>query len=128
MACLLQGQDEPGKPVSAHFSLEVSASDQGQTWVLRLAGDLDINTRDQVRAAIVSTLALRPQVLVLDLSAVDYADCSSLSVIMWAHRALASDGRQLRVAGSRGIVRRLMNLTGVDKVLVLLETLPAQDE
>lgn len=124
MAWALRGQDRPDRPVPSSLSLEVSARDQGQTWVLRLAGELDVGNRDQLRAAIASTLALRPQVLVLDLSAVEYADCSSLSVIVWAHHALASDRRQLCVAGSRGSVRRLMNLTGLDKTLRLLEAFP----
>lgn len=128
MACVLPGQDRPGKPVPSSLSLEVSARDQGQTWVLRLAGDLDIGNRDQLRAAIASALAFRPQVLVLDLSAVKYADCSSLSVIVWAHHALASDRRQLCVAGSRGSVRRLINLTGADKTLRLLEAFPSGGE
>ncbi len=121
MACALRGQDRPGRPVPGSLSLEVSTRDQGQTWVLRLAGDLDIGNRDQLRAAIASTLALRPQVLVLDLSAVEYADCSSLSVILWAHRVLAGDQRQLCVAGSHGTVRRLMSLIGIDKTLRLIE-------
>lgn len=124
MACLLRGQDRPDQPVPSSLSLEVTARDQGQTWVLRLAGDLDISNKDQLRAAIASTLALRPQVLVLDLSAVDYADCSSLSVMVWAHHALASDQRQLSVAGSRGIVRRLMKVTGIDKALRLVDSFP----
>lgn len=122
MACLLQDQDRPGEPVPSSLSLEAGPQHQRPIRVLYLAGDLDLTNRDQLRAAIVSVLAHHPQVLVLDLSELKYTDCSGLSVMVWAHHALASDRRQLCVAGSHGSVRRLMEVTGIDKFLRLTDT------
>jgi anti-anti-sigma factor len=54
---------------------------------------------------------------VLDLSGLGFMDCSGLRVLVGTHKHLAGDHRQLFVAGSRPIVRRLIRLTGLDGYL-----------
>jgi len=128
VACRLRGQDRPSPSVPSNLSVDVSAYDDGQIWVVRLAGDLDVTSSEQLRTAVVRALTRHPRMVVVDLSALDYADCSGLSVLVWAHRALASDRRQLCVAGSHGAVRRLMQITGADQTLVLVQAIPAPGE
>lgn len=110
MACL-----PPGPDGSAH--LEISTRYCGRAVVLRLAGELDVNSTDNLDTAIQSALDRDPQLLVLDLSALEYTDCGGLWVMVSAHRMLASQQRSLYVTGCRGAVQRLMQITGTDQVL-----------
>lgn len=96
----------------------VTEHHRGRT-VLRLRGELDAGNTECLRRAIGSALKHHPQVLVIDLSAVDFADCGSLAVLVRAHRHLAELGRDLLVAGGQPTVIRLMHLTGLDTCLHL---------
>jgi anti-sigma B factor antagonist len=91
----------------------------GRQSVLRLLGELDLSNRDFLRDAIDGALEHGPRVLVLDLSGLGFMDCSGLRVLVGTHKHLAEDRRQLFVAGSRPIVRRLIRLTGLDAYLRL---------
>jgi anti-anti-sigma factor len=108
--------------------LAITTQRDGRRSVLLLQGDLDWSTRDRLRRAISGALRHHPRILVLDLSGLDFIDCSGLSVVVWAHKRLAEQERQLLITGSRPIVRRLFHLAGVDTYLHLTapEALPLE--
>jgi len=87
----------------------------GHRSVLRLRGELDAANQDQLRCAIRSVADHHgPRVLVLDLSELGFADCAGLSAVLWAHRHLARQGHELVLAGIQPLVRRLLDVTGLD--------------
>jgi anti-anti-sigma factor len=104
-------------PASPH--LAITTCRNGRRWVLRLQGELDLCTRDRLRRAISSALTHRPQLLVVDLSALGFMDCSGLSVLVWAHQRLAGQESQLLITGAQPIIHRLIHLTGLDTHLQL---------
>jgi anti-anti-sigma factor len=55
----------------------------------------------------------------IDLSAVTFADCGGLSMLVWAHHYLAEQGRDLIITGCQPSVIRLLHLTGLDTYLHL---------
>ncbi|MBV9445254.1 MAG: STAS domain-containing protein [Streptosporangiaceae bacterium] len=89
--------------------------------VLRLVGELDVGNRDLLRNAISRALEDAPQMLVVDLSSLDFMDCSGLGVLVKVHEQLTESQRQLVITGSQPIVRRLIRLTGLDTYLRLAE-------
>ena len=89
----------------------------GRQSVLRLLGELDLSNKDLLQDAISTALEPGSPILVLDLSGLGFMDCSGLRVLVRTHKHLAGDHRQLFVAGSRPIVRRLIRLTGLDGYL-----------
>ena len=98
--------------------LAISAERHGQRLVLRLRGELDAASQDQLRCAIRSDLDHHsPQVLVLDLSALRFADCSGLSAVLWAHKHLAGQGHELVLTGIQPLVRRVLHVTGLNTYL-----------
>ena len=107
--------------------LAVITEHDGPRPVLRLQGELDICTKDCLRRAISSALEHHPPTLVLDLSALGFMDCSGLSVLVWAHKLLAGQQRQLLITGSQPIVRRLICLMGLDTYLHLTAPGAEQD-
>ncbi len=74
-----------------------------------LSGELDVATAGNLDAVLHALLA-KGQALVLDLSGLTFADCSGLRPIQDAQRR--HPGR-VTLLGSRGIVRRVLVLTGL---------------
>jgi anti-anti-sigma factor len=93
--------------------------------VMRLRGELDVSSKIHLRRAISAVLDHHdPQLLVLDLAALSFSDCAGLSVVMWAHKRLAAQGRKLVVTDAQPAVRRLLQLTSADTVLHLCSPEP----
>jgi anti-sigma B factor antagonist len=105
--------------VSPGTDLVIIAGQRGDWPVLRLRGELDVSSRDQLRRAISAALEHYPKVLVLDASGLDFIDCGGLSVLIWAHQRMAERGHQLIITGATPMVRRLLHVTGLDIHLYL---------
>jgi anti-sigma B factor antagonist len=88
--------------------------------VLKLLGELDLFSADDLRRAVGTVLEQHdPKSLAMDLSALTFADCAGLSVLVWARNCLAERGHELLITGSQPIVRRLLALTGLAAYLGL---------
>ena len=99
--------------------LTIITEHRGRRSVLFLQGELDLCTRDRLRNAVSSALKHKPQILVVDLSGLDFIDCSGLSVLIWARKRLAGQERQFLMTGGTPIVRRLIHLAGAETYLHL---------
>ena len=107
-----------GRATPSH--LAIITEHHGQRSVLQLRGELDAANEDQLRCAIRTVLDHHgPHVLVLDLSALGFTDCAGLSAIMWARKRLAVRGHELVLTGIQPLVRRLLNVTGLNRYLHL---------
>jgi anti-sigma B factor antagonist len=60
--------------------------------------------------------------LVLDLSDVDYCDSSGLSAILLAYRILQSEEGQIRLASPTKNVRKLIEISQLDRILPICES------
>jgi anti-anti-sigma factor len=82
--------------------------------VVTLCGELDVAGAAEAEAAI-AALVVRGQYLVIDMSVLDFIDCSALGALLRA-QALARPGGGVVLAGPRPPVQRLLALTGNDEV------------
>jgi anti-sigma B factor antagonist len=105
--------------VNRRSSLAIIVGQHGDRPVLRLQGELDASSWDQLRRALSTALERHPPVLVLDTSGLEFTDCGGLSILVWAHRQLAERGHQLIITGATPMVRRLLYLTGLEGYLHL---------
>ena len=90
--------------------------------VLELEGELDLAVQDRFRAAVDEIVAERPELLVADVSAVEFMDSTMLRELLRAHKALEEAGGRFVVAGAQAAVTRLLELTGTDEVLALTDS------
>jgi anti-sigma B factor antagonist len=88
------------------------------TILLALSGEIDLVTADVLGDAIDSAVGESPARIVLDFADVSFIDSSGLAAI--AVRALAVETIEIRNA--HPIVRRVIELTGLDGVLKLTGT------
>jgi anti-anti-sigma factor len=108
------------RQVTTPPQLIVITEHHGRRSVLRVLGELDLCTAVDLRCAVSAALEQHdPQSLTMDLSALTFADCAGLSVLVWARNCLAERGHELVITGSQPLVRRLLTLTGIDTYLRL---------
>lgn len=91
---------------------ELTSDHRDGTLVVRLVGDLDIVTSRQLDETLADARRTIEHV-VLDLSAVDFMDTSSLAVIVSHWKGLVSDGGSLALAGARFQYTRTLWITGL---------------
>lgn len=93
--------------VETFTKLLVNAYPEGTRRVVRLAGELDLATRDQV--VITSTGGDR-QPVTIDLTRVTFMDCGGYGSLVASRLALEGAGRTLHIRGATGQPVRLLHL------------------
>jgi anti-sigma B factor antagonist len=82
--------------------------------LLRLSGDLDIDTAELASEAIRANVGPPARIVLLDLSGVTFCSSAGLRVLTAAARKAATQGIDLGLVGSGRPVRRPMQVTGLD--------------
>ena len=93
---------------------ELTTSVRDDYVVVALRGDLDITGAADAEAAI-TALMTWGQILIIDMSALDFIDCTSLGVLLRVQRLAWSICGNVVLAAPQGNVRRLLALTGKDR-------------
>jgi anti-anti-sigma factor len=84
-----------------------------------LRGELDVTVRITLEELLAPLSAMRLDRLVIDLNQVDFLDCGTAAVIFEAARKALPPGEMPGVRAQRPLVRRLLQLTGLDSQCVL---------
>jgi anti-sigma B factor antagonist len=105
--------------------LSITITESGNTRTVRLEGTCDLATAPDLRNAMQSLVPPEVQDLVVDVSALEFIDSTGLGVILGAMRRLREGGGALRIAGAAGTVRRVLEITDLDKVIPLVDAEPA---
>jgi anti-anti-sigma factor len=83
--------------------------------VVALRGELDVSGAASVEAVIAAAL-VPGQSLIIDMSALDFMDCASLSALLRVQGLARSCGGDVVLAGPPRRARRLLVLSGQDQV------------
>jgi len=99
------------------MTLELSVYLHDGHAVAAVRGELDVTTSTAAASAI-AALTSRHQVVIVELSALEFMDCGALGALRRAQRlARQSGGDVVLVAAPAASVLRLLSLTGMDEVL-----------
>jgi anti-sigma B factor antagonist len=98
--------------------VEELAPDPDGGTVLRIHGELDIGTADQLRRAAGPHLGAGGR-LVLDLSRVTFCDSTGLAVLVGFHKRLAASGGALELYAPVPRVQNLLAITGLNRVFTV---------
>ncbi|OLF08231.1 STAS domain-containing protein [Actinophytocola xanthii] len=102
----------------------VALEQQHGTVVLRVTGALDLALAPKLQQQFDRALRSEPELVVIDLTAVDFLASAGMAVLITAHRQLESPGRVHIVAAGR-ITLRPMEITRLTDELVVFPTLSA---
>ncbi|GAA2390950.1 hypothetical protein GCM10010420_13670 [Streptomyces glaucosporus] len=117
-------RDAPHPPPETHerpeppetLSVEVRPLSGGRL-LLVLVGELDHHSADLVTGEVRSALEAGAAAVLLDLSGVSFIDSTGVTRLLLAHRTARAAGGRLALIAPSGPVRRLLSLTGIDRVL-----------
>lgn len=105
--------------------MELSAA-SGDPAVLRVAGEVDLATAEQLRTRLVELVTDGRPRLMVDLSAVSFCDASGLSAFVAGLERAREHGGWVRLCGLQPMVAKVFRITALDQEFAVYPTL-AQD-
>jgi anti-sigma B factor antagonist len=85
--------------------------------VVAVPGEIDVTNADGLRAALVRAAAYRSATVVVDMTRTQYCDSYALHVLVDAHKRAVAGGGEMLVALSSAIVLRVLEITGIGRVI-----------
>ncbi|MEO5633713.1 STAS domain-containing protein [Gaiella sp.] len=101
------------------YRLGVESGESDGVIVITVRGEADLNEAPILRDALSDAIASRAQAIVVDMSGVTFIDSMMLGVLLGASRAAGPQGIDLRIVVTDPHVRRMFELTLLDRVLDL---------
>lgn len=92
------------------------------TAVLSVRGEADLHVAPELRDRIAAAIADGAHEVVLDLSGATFVDSMTLGVLLGAMKRLRARGGQLRLVVPRTEIRRILEITLLDRVFSLYGT------
>ena len=106
-------------------SVRISSRSERACVISALSGELDITCAPALREQLLGLLRPGAGRLVIDLSAVSYADASGLAVLVGTGRRAGLLGGFLRLAAPTPAVARVLRITGLHRQLDIFPTVQA---
>ncbi len=104
-------------------SVEIRVSEEKDVLRLRFCGELDHHAAKQAMLRAEEILDRRlPLDCVLDLSALRFMDSSGVAVILRLHRHMHDLGGRLRVENPAGQPLRVLDISGIDRLVSVCTT------
>jgi anti-anti-sigma factor len=113
------GRSERVLETRADFRVDVE--ERPEVAIVVVAGDVDLHSAPQLRDRLASVLDAHVRV-VLDLSGATFLDSMALGVILGARKRLVEDGGRLDLVVPTPEIRRIFEITLLDRILDLHET------
>jgi anti-anti-sigma factor len=102
---------------SATLATRIEVAADGRI-LLSAEGDIDLATAGILRDALVRALEDSAS-LVVDLGGVGFIDSSGLNALVWGHWQAQKGGGELRLRRPSPMLRRLMEITALDSLLLI---------
>lgn len=99
------------------LAIQRSFDTAGKRWDIRPEGDVDISNAVQLRAAMDDAFREQTGDILLHLGDLRYMDSTGLGVIIGAYGRLKEQGHALALTEPRDNIRKLLRITGLDKLL-----------
>lgn len=107
------------------MELRTEVSEIAGWTVVSIFGELDVATAPALREKLIDLVGDGTSQLVLDLEGVDFLDSTGLGTIISALKRVRTHGGDMRLVCTQGRIRRLFEITGLDKAVPLLPDLDA---
>jgi anti-anti-sigma factor len=99
--------------------VEVKTVIDGPEALVKVTGEIDASTAPTLGQALDSAIDRGMRTVVVDAAGITFIDSSGLSVLVAAHKRLIAGDGELVVASSSAPVRRLLGISGLDRVLTV---------
>jgi anti-sigma B factor antagonist len=101
------------------MDLRTEVSEVGGWTVVAVHGEIDVATSPTLRERLIDLVSNGATHMVLDLEAVDFVDSTGLGTIVSVLKRARTHGGDLRLVCTEARIRRLFEITGLDKAVPL---------
>jgi anti-sigma B factor antagonist len=113
---------EPASEQLGEVELRIEEHPAPGATVLAVRGEADLHSAPRLRDAIATAIDDGAQELVLDLSETTFVDSMTLGVLLGTMKRLRARGGYLRLVVPKAEIRRIFEITQLDRVLSLYDT------
>jgi len=101
------------------MALSINANNNTEigVWEFKLVGEVDISNAHLFKKQLETALAEARQSITIDLAELNYIDSTGFGVIMGTYTSIKNDGLKIQVLNPKDNVKKLLNVTGMDKIL-----------
>ncbi|OEH93591.1 anti-sigma F factor antagonist [Bacillus solimangrovi] len=104
------------------MSLSIELETKNDVLLVRLQGELDHHTSEQLREEIQAVLEERKiQHLILNMESLTFMDSSGLGVILGRYKQIQSQGGRMLVCSISPSVQRLFEMSGIFKIIQFVD-------
>jgi anti-anti-sigma factor len=111
----------PGAQSDRDFSVETEELSDG-CYQVSVSGDLDLDSAPELRAALDGLYEHKLRTLILSLKDCSFIDSTGLQAVLQSTRGLDHGDIVLMLAGPSGSVSRVLDVTGVSKMMPVYPT------
>jgi anti-sigma B factor antagonist len=102
--------------------LSIIAEDLDGHSLLAVAGDLDMSTAASLTSAAMALIAAGTRDVIIDARNLAFCDSSGLAAFVQIATRVGPLGGRLAIAGPQSIVRRILEISGLDEAFVVVAT------
>ena len=103
---------------------KITVTAHGNTLTIAPRGDIDHHSARTLRERIDNEMSInRPEVLILDLSGIEFMDSSGLGLLLGRYQRARDMGCRLILSGCSGRVMKILSLSGADKMFEFRENM-----
>jgi anti-sigma B factor antagonist len=95
------------------MTLSLSTTRDAGTTTVTVAGDVDLSTVAELDQAVMAAVADGPPSVVVDLAAVTFIDSAGINTLLRNRRLADERERHFRIINPTGVVRDVLEMTGV---------------
>ena len=99
------------------LSINADNNRESGVWEFKLIGEVDISNAQYFKKQLETALAEARQNITIDLDELSYIDSTGLGVIIGAYGSIKNDGLAIKVINPRDNVKKLLNISGLSKIL-----------
>jgi len=103
------------------MALTISARDNARkkVWEIKLEGEVDVSNAHLFKKQLEALLGEIKQDIEIDLADLSYIDSTGLGVIIGVYGSIKKDGYSVKLTNPRDNVKKLLNISGLNKILCL---------
>ena len=103
--------------------LDITVSfDHGEdNWVITPKGEVDIYTSPKMKEVLVDCLKEKDVDVSIDCNMLEYVDSTGLGVLISVLKRVRESGNNIEIINLKPNIRKLFDITGLDKVFIIKE-------
>lgn len=97
--------------------LRIDIEEEGSRRVVKLSGECDLSTATQLQDALSPMRSPDVDEVIIDVSDLSFMDSTGLGVLVGALKRLRENNGSFKVAGAKGAVARVLEVSGLDRII-----------